>query len=153
MQARALLCAVVCSTPALAGDFNCGAHEGAYRFLETGRLEGGYAEAYRPRNPVVAKTIVHPFLLSDIYARKARFQQQFSFGRPRGAALIDFVWASDCVAVNGVLQSLPPTKALTVSVKGIPDAVWPSDHVPLGAVLRVQCGARPSQQQDQGEAT
>jgi mRNA deadenylase 3'-5' endonuclease subunit Ccr4 len=123
---------------ARAGDFNCAAGEGVYRYLQYGRLEGGYAEPVRPRDPVTAKTVCHPFLLVDVYAQRAAFAQPFTYGRPDGCSTIDFIWASESLVASGVLQALEPAAALKVAAGGVPNATWPSDHLPLGAVLQLR---------------
>lgn len=124
------------STPAYrAGDFNCTAHEGSYRYLLRGRLEGGYSEACRPYDVVTDETIAQPFLLHDAYASCADFSLPFTYCRPGGGTTIDFIWASDRLCVSGVLRPLGTAAALKVRASGLPNKEWPSDHLPLGVVV------------------
>lgn len=120
-----------------AGDFNCTSAEGLYRFLYRGRLEGGHSEPCRPRDAVVTKTVAHPFLLCDVYRDAARFALPFTYGRPGGNSVIDFVWASAALPPVGVLQALPPARAVRAGISGLPNSKFPSDHLPLGVVLAV----------------
>jgi mRNA deadenylase 3'-5' endonuclease subunit Ccr4 len=104
--------------------------------MSKGRLEGGYAEPMRPRDPIADKTVTHPFLLSDVYGECAMFRQPFTYGRPGGCTVIDFVWASEAMQVSGVLQPVTNGQASKIWLQGIPNSSWPSDHLPLGVVLK-----------------
>lgn len=64
----------------------------------------------------------------------------FTYGRPGGCATIDFVWASDALGVHGVMKPMGAAAAANTALKGIPDRTWPSDHLPLGVVLRLRTG-------------
>jgi mRNA deadenylase 3'-5' endonuclease subunit Ccr4 len=88
--------------------------------MSKGRLEGGYAEPMRPRDPIADKTV----------------RQPFTYGRPGGCTVIDFVWASEAMQVSGVLQPVTNGQASKIWLQGIPNSSWPSDHLPLGVVLK-----------------
>ena len=118
-----------------AGDFNCTAREGSYRYLLRGRLEGGYSEACRPYDVVTDQTIAQPFLMHDVYASCADFALPFTYCRPGSGTTIDFIWASDRLRVSSVLQPLGSAAASKVRAVGLPNKEWPSDHLPLGVVV------------------
>lgn len=136
----------------VAGDFNCTRAEGIYRFLYRGRLEGGYWEPFQRQQPVVAETAAHAFTLHDVYADCAAFAQPYTFGRPGGGVVIDFLWASAALPVRGVLQYVGPRRAAEWQRSGIPNADHPSDHLPLGAVVDVALAAPPRPPSEAAEA-
>lgn len=78
-----------------------------------------------------------------MYADCAGFVQPFTFGRPGGGCVIDFLWASAALPVAGVLQFVGPRRAAEWRRGGIPNAEHPSDHLPLGAVVDVALAAPP----------
>ena len=156
MHALPGVCPLVATTSCMwthAGDFNCTRAEGIYRYLYRGRLEGGYWEPFQRKQPVVAETAAHAFTLHDVYKDCAAFAQPYTFGRPGGGVVIDFLWASAALPVRGVLQFVGPRRALDWQRRGIPNAEHPSDHLPLGAVVDVALAApRRALSDDAGDA-
>ena len=61
------------------------------------------------------------------------------------ASKLDFVWASDSLAVSAVLWPCVPADLLPHNQ--LPNATHPSDHLPVGAVLRLKA---PGEAQGQG---
>ena len=142
-QVKALLTALSRMTPRLpalvCGDFNSTPVSGVYELLSTGDLPDDHDDA-RPQDPAVP-----PLELPGDWRRGARLRSAYAavdgeepprttaLGPPHAfEACLDYVWHTAELEPVAVMPC-PPDAVLA---GGLPNAVVPSDHVPLGAAFR-----------------
>ena len=113
----------------LAGDFNFDRRSPQYTLLSKGEEGGGAPRGgteITPANPLLP--------LTDAYAARPP-----PWGPPlrssyRNGRLLDFVWTSDAV---GILRTMPVAPmAGSTHAHRLPSTRHPSDHLPVGALLR-----------------
>jgi hypothetical protein len=89
-----------------------------------------------PQVPVTKETIAHPFALHEAY-EAAGFRPPFTRKVPGSAAVLDFLWCSRHMRVEAVMKPLQQELKPLVEKASLPNRVHPSDHLPVGAVLRL----------------
>jgi len=116
------------------GDFNSTRWNAPWHYLYCGKLEGGYTEPFYPDKEVVKETIVHSFVLRDVY-KAADVIPEFTARAPRRRTEADFIFASRHLKVAGVLRALDSRLVPYVDRTLLPNRLYPSDHLPVGVVL------------------
>jgi len=119
------------------GDFNSLRNEAPCIFLEEGHLPAGYRDG--PEHIVVTKDdIHHDFAFRDVYS-SPHFTPPFTRKVDGRGAQLDFLWCSRIMGVSAILRPMPsdPEVEKMVCDVGLPNARMPSDHLPIGAVLRL----------------
>mmetsp|Transcript_29356 Transcript_29356/g.86985 ORF Transcript_29356/g.86985 Transcript_29356/m.86985 type:complete len:499 (-) Transcript_29356:38-1534(-) len=128
------------------GDFNCEVHSSALSaYLGWGSVprNSGILEWGRSVPAEAAEVPSHQYNLTSAYPPELTREHPFNFftycrlpGRP-GAGL-DQAWYTDGPLARVALRRLFSSDEQRVAVleRGIPSEGWPSDHVPIGCVLR-----------------
>lgn len=124
----------------VAGDFNSTEREAPCEFLRRGNLPINYSDGHG-----VATTkddTHHPFDFRDVYAA-AHAAPPFTRRVDGQGARLDFLWCTSRLGLSAVLRPLPQDLELERMVVecGLPNKEMPSDHLPVGAVLELQCAA------------
>ncbi|CAE7396076.1 CCR4 [Symbiodinium natans] len=140
----------------LCGDFNAPLISSAVAsFLCFGQVLSGVSEFGHVVAPGKTQDeIGHPYAMQSAYAPDVA---EFSFTL-RGAAgschMLDHIWYDSarvqCKAVRDVFRS--PEHREEVLMKGLPNAADPSDHLPVGAVLRLLPATAAEAQAESGPA-
>ncbi|KXZ54569.1 hypothetical protein GPECTOR_4g634 [Gonium pectorale] len=121
----------------VAGDLNSGRHETVCQFLHRGRLEGGTTEPHLPRVEVTKVSIAHPFPLHEVYSSGGA-ELPFTRIVPQSAATVDFLWASAVLEVRSLYWPVECRHEGLIQHQALPNQHYPSDHLPIGAVLRLK---------------
>ena len=140
----------------LVGDFNSLPGDSPCKFLREKHLPAGYRDEYLPgQDSATDHDIDQPFELVDAY-EAANAEPPFTrkVNKHAGARL-DFVWVSPGLDVLGVMRPLPMEYRELVERVGLPNYALPSDHLPVGAVVRLKDGDTSlnrgiKEQQDEG---
>lgn len=119
------------------GDFNSKANEAPCTFLREGRLAAGFRDPYYPLVPATRNTVEHPYLLRDVYAESPRLGPPYTLKTDEYSAVVDFIWASRTLQLAAVLQPISASHRAYVDRHFLPNEKDPSDHLPIGAVLRL----------------
>lgn len=136
----------------VAGDFNSTAEEPPCMLLRDGglsedlweSLHDNNGEGSQPSTPCSqisnSNTAAHhPFRLKDVYEVAAYVPQYTRRLAEEDGARLDFIWASDeHFDVVGVLDPLYEMDRREVERQGLPSEHHCSDHIPVGAVLRLK---------------
>lgn len=125
-------CAVV-----FAGDFNGPPASASCEFLRHGELPEGFQDPWAPEESMAAAS--HDFRFDDLYedSKKKRPPTFCSPETTSGPCCIDYVFYTPGL-LSPVAVRLPFTEEQlkAAAAVGIPSEWHPSDHVPLGGVLR-----------------
>ncbi|KXZ54570.1 hypothetical protein GPECTOR_4g635 [Gonium pectorale] len=121
----------------VAGDLNSGRHETVCQFLHRGRLEGGTTEPHLPRVEVTKVSIAHPFPLHEVYSSGGA-ELPFTRKVPSLASTLDFIWASCQLEVRSLYWPVECRHEGLLQHQALPNQHYPSDHLPIGAVLRLK---------------
>lgn len=119
-----------------AGDFNSQAGHAPCRLLRTGALPAGTTEDHLPHVPVTQEAVEHPFQLQEVY-EEAHAVPPFTHRGGQPGTRLDFMWCTAGIGVAAVLRPLPAALRELVQRSGMPNVALPSDHLPIGAVLRL----------------
>ncbi|GLI60021.1 hypothetical protein VaNZ11_002085 [Volvox africanus] len=119
------------------GDFNSGRHETVCHFLHRGRLEGGTTEPHLPRVEVTKTSIAHPYALHEAYS-SGGYELPFTRKVPALASTMDFIWASYHMEVAALYWPVECRHEGLIEQQALPNHHYPSDHLPIGAVLRLR---------------
>jgi CCR4-NOT transcription complex subunit 6 len=120
----------------IAGDFNSDPGDPPCRMLRDGGLEAGAHDGLSPDHPVTTAAVAHPFKLREVY-EVAQAVPAFTRKAEGQGSRPDFLFASATLAVTAVMRPLPSAVRELVRRSGLPNRALPSDHLPLGAVLRL----------------
>lgn len=118
------------------GDFNSDYWGAVCQFLYRGSLPGGYTESWLPTVTVTKTDISHPYDLMDAYLLAGR-QLPFTRKVPQLASSLDFIWVSSFISVEAVYWPYTPEDLALIKENSLPNERFPSDHVPIGVVLRI----------------
>ncbi|EFJ47404.1 hypothetical protein VOLCADRAFT_92068 [Volvox carteri f. nagariensis] len=119
------------------GDFNSGRHETVCHFLHRGRLEGGTTEPHMPKVEVTKASISHPYALHEAYSSGGH-ELPFTRKVPPLASTLDFIWASCQLEVAALYWPVECRHEGLIEHQALPNQHYPSDHLPIGAVLRLK---------------
>ena len=133
----------------LCGDFNSVDGESACTFIREGRLAAGATDS-QPQGllstmmfgndegaSVTDHDIDHPFQLIDVYKAANAVPEYTRRLKGQKGERLDFIWKSpSLLPVEAVLRPVPVELAELIDVEGLPNYAMPSDHLPVGAVLR-----------------
>ncbi|GLC33494.1 hypothetical protein PLESTB_000081100 [Pleodorina starrii] len=119
------------------GDFNSGRHETVCHFLHRGRLEGGTTEPHLPKVEVTKTSIAHPYALHEAYSSGGH-ELPFTRKVPSLASTLDFIWASCQLEVAALYWPVECRHEGLIEHQALPNQHYPSDHLPIGAVLRMK---------------
>ncbi|KAL4424801.1 hypothetical protein ABPG77_000841 [Micractinium sp. CCAP 211/92] len=120
----------------ICGDFNSEEQDSPCWLLRRGRLERNHTDACCPQVPTTKETISHPFALHEVYAASSH-RQPFTRKVGREHAVLDFLWCSRHMPISAVMRPLQPELRPLVDKCFLPNRWHPSDHLPIGAVVRV----------------
>jgi CCR4-NOT transcription complex subunit 6 len=123
----------------IAGDFNSQGGDAPCRLLRDGRLAAGAADGGLPHLPATFEELQHPFRLREAY-EVAQAVPAFTRKADGDGVRLDFFFCSAAVEVAAVLRPLPAPLRGLVQRAGLPNRALPSDHLPVGAVLRLGAG-------------
>eukprot|EP00887_Chlorella_sp_A99_P005315 scaffold1.g5315.t1 len=122
---------------AIAGDFNSFMGDSPCWLLRRGRLERNHTDAVCPAVPTTKQSIAHPFPLVEVYdvagVKLAFTRKTHHFSHPP----IDFIWCSRHMHVSAVMRPLQAEQREYVNKHFLPNRMQPSDHLPLGVILRL----------------
>ena len=139
----------------IAGDFNSISSDAPATFLRERHLEAGHRDDLPPpgvggghhSSPnnnnnkgivVVDRDIAHPFHVQEVYEYAQAVPPFTRKVQHRGGARLDFVWTSVAgFEVVAVMRPVPMEHRELIERVGLPNYALPSDHLPVGAVLRV----------------
>lgn len=113
------------------GDFNSSMDDAVHHLLEQGSLSPDFLENGRV---VVEVDMCQPFDLKDCY-KSAGIQQHYTYKVHRRGSVLDHIFCSTNVAVVGVMQGMSKELKSVVDKKFLPNTLWPSDHLLIGAIL------------------
>ncbi|GAX83979.1 hypothetical protein CEUSTIGMA_g11404.t1 [Chlamydomonas eustigma] len=121
------------------GDFNSGKSESVWRLLYRGRLEGGATEPHLPNVEVTKSTISHPYVLLDAY-NSAGVELPFTRKVPQLGSTLDHIFTSSEFSVSSVYWplTLRGTDSDQLQRLHLPNQFHPSDHLPIGCVIRLR---------------
>ncbi|GLC61160.1 hypothetical protein PLESTB_001724600 [Pleodorina starrii] len=121
------------------GDINSGRHETVCHFLHRGRLEGGTTEPHLPKVEVTKTSIgiAHPYVLHEAYSSGGH-DLPFTRKVPSLASTLDFIWASCQLEVAALYWPVECRHEGLIEHQALPNQHYPSDHLPIGAVLRMK---------------
>ncbi|PSC75824.1 molecular chaperone [Micractinium conductrix] len=120
----------------ICGDFNSEPQDSPCWLLRRGRLERNHTDACCPQVPTTKESIAHPFALHEAY-ESTDYRQPFTRKVGPESAVLDFIWCSRHMEVSAVMRPLQPELRPLVEKCYLPNRWHPSDHLPVGAVLRV----------------
>lgn len=118
------------------GDFNSEEQDSPCWLLRRGRLERNHTDACCPQVPTTTVTIAHPFALREAY-ESANCRPPFTRKVGREHAVLDFIWAARHMPLVALLRPLQQELRELVNKVYMPNRWHPSDHLPIGAVLRL----------------
>ena len=121
--------AIVC------GDFNSLPDSGVYRLLQTGYLPSNAEDLLGFSYGALSSSGVrHRLALQSVYAAILGRELEFTNYTPLFKGTIDYIWVSNSLVVEAVLEGLSPADAR----KGIalPNAHHPSDHISIMCKVR-----------------
>ncbi|GFR52781.1 hypothetical protein Agub_g15396, partial [Astrephomene gubernaculifera] len=98
-------------------------------------LEGGSTEAHLPQVEVTRSSIAHPFALHEVYD-SGGVELPFTRKVPSLSSTLDFLWASCGLSVSALYLPVERRHEHLISRQALPNQHYPSDHLPIGAVLR-----------------
>ena len=101
--------------------------------------------------PTTKETIAHPFALHEAY-ESSGYRQPFTRKVAQDHAVLDFIWCSRHMPVAAVMRPLQQELREVVGKCYLPNRWHPSDHLPVGAVLKLS-GCYGGEQAAQGAAT
>jgi len=123
----------------ICGDLNSGREESVWQLLTRGRIEGGTTDVRLPGVEVTRTTVSHMYRLRDVY-NACGFDLPYTRKVPTLGAVIDYVFASrdfDVVALHYPL-AVRLTDEAGLRRLSLPNGTHPSDHLPVGCVLRLR---------------
>ncbi|EFN59287.1 hypothetical protein CHLNCDRAFT_137627 [Chlorella variabilis] len=135
----------------ICGDFNSLDQDSPCWLLRRGRLERNHTDACCPQVPTTKETIAHPFALHEAY-ESSGYRQPFTHKVAQDHAVLDFIWCSRHMPVAAVMRPLQQELREVVGKCYLPNRWHPSDHLPVGAVLKLS-GCYGGEQAAQGAAT
>ncbi|KAI3433865.1 hypothetical protein D9Q98_003668 [Chlorella vulgaris] len=124
----------------ICGDFNSLEQDSPCWLLRQGRLERNHTDACCPQVPTTKVSIAHPFALHEAYDA-AGYHLPFTHKVGQQHAVLDYVWSSRHMRVAAVMRPLQQEHRAMVDSSFLPNRVHPSDHLPIGAVLKLTCTA------------
>jgi CCR4-NOT transcription complex subunit 6 len=90
--------------------------------------------------PTTKVSIAHPFALHEAYDA-AGYHLPFTHKVGQQHAVLDYMWSSRHMRVAAVMRPLQQEHRAMVDSSFLPNRVHPSDHLPIGAVLKLTCTA------------
>ena len=122
------------------GDFNSSPSSDVYHFLSKGMLPKG-STALKPKSTAIPSMfpdgLRHSLSLSSAYTSMTGSEPSFTNlkGPPENFMdCLDYVWHSQELLATAVLPT-PPIDTLSKERGGLPNTVYPSDHIPIGATF------------------
>lgn len=118
------------------GDFNSQRHDSPCRLLEDGWLDAkDDVSVHRNSEGNEVPEISHPFNFVEAYSVYG-MEPSFTHMRNSVGCRLDFLWCTDNIKVQALIDPVPQGLEDTIRSQGIPNNVLPSDHVPIGAYLK-----------------